>query len=250
MNISAINATPIKPQSFKGVESNYKQLHSLSNELQADCVDSNDIKKPLAIAASLGALVTMAYASGKTSAKAGSVVFDMIQDAFNKVKTKGKDVANEVKDEAKEAVKKANLGEVFETGLRKAASFVSENVAKLRTVADEGVELTKTQKIKNKIADVVDFVVDFAKNIYKKIAYSNIPADVVGAEKAEQAFENVAGAVSVATVVPEVLSRDADGDGVRDILQKSQNAYTRSEERFGHLTQDISTFGEIVKSLT
>ena len=250
MNISAVKATPIKPQSFKGIEQNYKQLHSFSNELQANSVESDDIKKPLAIAASLAALVTMSYVNGKASAKAGSAIFELIQDSINKIKSKGQEVVNEVKDDAKQAVKKSNLGEVVETGLKKAAAFVSENTAKLRTSAEDAVKLTKSQVVKNKIADAIDFVLDLAKSIYKKIAYSNIPADVVGAQRAEDAFENVAGAVSVATVVPEILSRDADGDGVKDILQKSQNAYTRSEEKFGKLSKDINAVGEIVQILT
>lgn len=272
MNISAVNCTPIKPQSFKGIESNYNQLHIASQKLSGECVDSKDIKKPLAIATSLAALVGVGIAKGRLSAVAGSAVFETIQNLVAKYKGKGQEIASEVagdvkdvasrvateaKDaaskvagEAKETVKNAKLGVAVENGLKKAATFAKENIAKLRTVAEEGKELTKFQKIKNVAADVLDFVLDFAKNAYKKIAYSNIDAKVVGDERAKQAFENVAGVAGAAVVVPDVLSRDADGDGVKDILQKSQNAYTRAEEKFGHLAEDINAVGEVLRMLS
>ena len=261
MNISATNCTPIKPQSFKSVETNYRQLHTASQKLSGECVDSNDIKKPLAIATSFAALVGLGIAKGRVAAIASSSLFETVQNLIAKYKGKGqeiasevagdvKDVASKAADEAKETVKNAKLGVVVENGLKKAATFAKENIGKLRTVAEEGKELTKFQKIKNAAADVLDFVVDFAKKAYKKIAYSNIDEKVVGDERAKEAFENVAGAAGAAVVVPEVLSRDADGDGVKDILQKSQNAYTKAEERFGHLSENISAFGEFVGLFT
>ena len=261
MNISAVKCTPIKPQSFKSLDENYQQLRNTSQKLSSECVDTNDIKKPLAIATSLAALVGFGIAQGRVSAKASSAVFETVQELFSKYKAKGqeaaadvaadvKDAASKVANEAKETVKNAKLGVAVENGLKKASAFAKENISKLRTVAEEGKELTKFQKVKNFVADALDFVVEFAKDIYKKIAYSNIDEKIVGDERAKQAFENVAGVAGAAVVVPEVLSRDADGDGVKDILQKSQNAYTKAEEKFGHLSEEISAVGEVVRMFT
>lgn len=272
MNISAVKCTPIKPQSFKGIDSNYQQLHRTATELSNNVVDANDIKRPLAVVTSLAALVGVGIAKGRVSAVAGSAVFETIQnlvakykgkgqeiaaevagdvkDVASKVATEAKDAATKVADEAKETVKNAKLGVAVENGLKKAAGFAKENIGKLRTVAEEGKELTKFQKIKNVAADVLDFVLDFAKKAYKKIAYSNIDKKVVGDERAKQAFENVAGVAGAAVVVPDVLTRDADDDGIKDILQKSQNAYTKAEEKFGHLAEDISAVGEVLRMLT
>ena len=82
------------------------------------------------------------------------------------------------------------------------------------------------------------------------MAYSGIADDVVGADRAQKAFENVAGAVGLATVVPEIVSRDANEDGVEDILQKSQNAYTSTEEKIAQVTKDLGVVTDIIQSLT
>ena len=162
-----------------------------------------------------------------------------------------KDAASKLADETKEAVKKAKLGELFETGLKKASAFMSDKIAKLRTVAPEDITvLSKKDMIKNALANVLEKGLNFAKNIYKKIAYSTIPSDVVGADKAQKAFENVAGAVGVATIVPEIISRDADGDGVKDIMQKSQNAYTSKAEQSGEFEKNIGFISEILQTLS
>ena len=45
-------------------------------------------------------------------------------------------------------------------------------------------------------------------------------------DDATRAFTNISGLASVATVVPPILGKDSDDNGVNDILEKTQNAYT------------------------
>ena len=61
--------------------------------------------------------------------------------------------------------------------------------------------------------------------------------------------ENVAGAIGLATVVPEILRRDANEDGVKDIMQKSEIAYTHREDKIAKATADINSLGGVVSSV-
>ena len=252
MNISAINCTPIKPQvKFGNVEDNHRQLHDIADEYTTEAVDGKDIKRPLAIVASLAALAGVAYGGGK---KAASLASNVYKAAIKPtVKNVGDDVAKAAKegaDDVAKAVKDSNLGVVIENGLKKASKIATTGIAKLKIDPQQTTVLSKKDIIKNKTADILEKGLNLAKAGYKKIAYSGIADDVVGADRAQKAFENVAGAVGLATVVPEIISRDANEDGVKDILQKSQNAYTSTEEKIGQVAKDLGTVTDIVQMFT
>lgn len=241
MNISAINSTPIKPQvAFKQMDIDHEKLHTMATELDGQKVDAKDIKRPIAIVASLAALAGIAYGGGKKIATGASVIYEKVAS-----------LAKNSADDAAEAAKNANLGVVIENGLKKASSFANNGISKLRTVDPKEVTvLTKKDFIRNKTADVLEKGLNLAKNTYKKLAYSGISKDVVGADRAQKAFENVAGLVGLATVVPEIATRDANEDGVKDIMQKSQNAYTATAEKVTSYSQDLNAVQEMIQMLT
>lgn len=241
MNISAVNSTPIKPQvAFKQIDVNHQKLHDMAAELDEQKVDSKDIKRPIAVIASLAALAGIAYGGGKKIATGASVIYE-----------KAAALSKNSVDDAATAAKKANLGVVIEDGLKKASHVATKGISKIRTVnPDEITVLTKKDFIRNKVADGLDKSLGFAKNTYKKLAYSGISSEVVGADRAQKAFENVAGIVGLATVVPEIATRDANDDGIKDIMQKSQNAYTSTANKVDAYSKDLSAVEEMIQLFT
>lgn len=246
MSISAINCTPIKPQvSFSAARQEHR--HSYMDECPAcdSKVKGNDVKDPVAVIASLAALAGLAYGGAKGSAAGVSKLYNTVAEAINK---NAKKVAGEAADKAKTIT--PELGSLFDKGL----GFVSEGADRVvglvkKGIADDAKDLTKTQKarvfVSNKLADGIDLV----KKGYNKVAYFNVADDVVGAARAQAGFENIAGAVGLATVVPEILGRDANEDGVKDIMQKSEIAYTHREDQIAKATADINSLGGVVSTV-
>lgn len=244
MNISAVNCTPIKPNvSFGDVEHTHKQLHDMADEFSSSKEEGkkSDVKKPLAIVMSLAALVGIAYGGGKKAASAASAV-------YKKVVTSVGNVAKSSTDDVAGAAKNSDLGLLIENGLKKASSIATSGIGKLKVTSEK--ELTKSEKVRNATAKVLEKGLNLAKTGYKKIAYSGIADDIVGAERAQKAFENIAGAVGLATFVPEIVSRDADGDGTKDILQNSQNAYTKAEEKLDQVHKDLGVVTDVIQMLS
>ena len=248
MNISAINCTPIKPKvSFGDVEhKNFdaEKLHDMATDLNERSVDSKDIKKPIAVVASLAALAGIAYGGGKKIATGANVIYE-------KVAAAAKPAIKETADDVAQAAKNTNLGVVLEDGLKKASSIASQAISKVRVPASEEITvLTKSQHLRNKSADILEKGLNIAKNAYKKVAYSGIADDIVGAARSQAALENVAGVIGLATVVPEIVARDANDDGVNDIMQKSQNAYTSKEEQIKAAADNLGAVSDIVQMFT
>ena len=266
MSISAIKCTPIKPQvSFRADDAQQKEidhekLHGLAEEL-ASSENSTKIKKPLAVIASFAALAGLAYGGGKKVATGVNAIYEKaVAAAKPVVKEAADDVANAAKegaDDAAKAIKNSNLGVVLEDGLKKASSLATKGIDKLRvSTADDIAELTKSQKVRNKAADVLQKGLDLAKTGYKKIAYSGIADDVVGADRAKQAFENVAGAAGLVYGTAQVLSDDGDKttgekpNKIADILEKGPSAYGVVGEAINDATKDLGIIGQIVETLS
>lgn len=248
MNISAIKCTPIKPKvSFRSDDTKFdaQTLHDMAADLNEKAVSSKDIKKPLAIVASLAALAGIAYGGGKKVAAGANVIYE-------KVAAAAKPAVKDAADDVAEAARKANLGVVIEDGLKKVSSLATKGIEKLRTVpvGQVTVHASKKDMIRNTAADVLEKGLNIVKTGYKKVAYSGVPANADAAAKAQAALENVAGVVGLATVVPEIISRDADGNGVKDIVQKSQNAYTSTEDKVKNATENLGTVTNIIQMLT
>ena len=235
MNISATNCTPIRPKASFGnnSENEYKKVLETTDELNDKFVNSQNVKKPIAAIASIALAGVIAFASGKRIA-------NIVQVAFKK------------------------SPEVLQTGLKKGAAAVEAFAGKLQSVDPEkklikegskladkklGTMLNKISigAIANKVGAAVEKTEGVARKAYDKVAYMGLKE---GGDKAAKAMENLFGIGAVATIVPGVLKRDANDDGVADILQRGQNAYTGSQTKFAGAIDKANTFAEIVDSLT
>lgn len=60
----------------------------------------------------------------------------------------------------------------------------------------------------------------------------------------------LAGIASAIAIVPAICSRDNDGDGVKDIVQKSQSAYDKFENDSSKMLHGVSQVAELVSLLS
>ncbi len=228
MNVSAVNCTPIKPQvafqrkidsdDYNSTKSatdesktdkifdtdNYKSVKSATDKIFDTYIKSSDIKKPLAIAGSIGLVFLCAFAGGKAIASQVATICPQ-------------------------------LPQTFEKGLKSVHGKVKNVVASLTKEVENP---TKKDKLKNLAGKTLDKTDDAAKSMYKKLskmgilkkAENSVDDAIKKAESsvddATRAFTNISGLASVATVVPPILGKDSDDNGVNDILEKTQNAYT------------------------
>ncbi len=216
MNISATNCTPIKPEaSFKGnfyeTSSDYDRVLRVTNQLNDEFVESDDIKKPFAAAASIGLAGLLAFASGKKLASIFTTYAKKAPVAMEGLLKQGSKSAQDF-----------------------ATSLINENPDKL-------------SKVKNVAGKAIGQVEKLARNGYKKLVYSGIPESANVQERATKAFQNAAGWVGLATVFPAICGRDANDDGVSDILQKGQNAYTGTKTKFGKAFEETSKIAELAE---
>ena len=140
MSISAINCTPIKPQvSFGNTltdeDGKYVAVRKLTDELNDSLVKSEDIKKPVAVVASVALAGLAAFASGK---KLASLV---------------------INDNSK-------IPELFEKGLKKGADSMKKMAANL----SKENPATKLDKAKNLAGRVIGAVESTGRKAYSKIA--------------------------------------------------------------------------------
>ena len=218
MDVSAVNCTPIKPQGSFGndEDTNYAQVLRITKDLNDEFVHSDEIKKPLAAMASIGLAGLLAFAGGK---KIGSII---------------------------SSLSKNRLPQAFEGALKNGSKAVKDTAAKL---VKENPS-TKLEKAKNIAGKVIGKTEELARKGYKKLAYAGIPNEATAADKATSAFKNIAGWAGVATIFPGICSRDTDDDGVNDILQKGQNAYTGTETKFNKYMHNTSVLADLVETLT
>ncbi len=227
MNISATNCTPIKPQaSFGGNEKGnshidkelpsdeYTRTIIIADKANEDLVNSDSIKKPIAAAASVALAGLVAFVSGKKIAQVATSV----------CKT---------------------LPTTVENTLKKSSSIVQEKASKL--ASESSGKLAKAKNITGKALKKTE---EFARKGYTKIAYSGIADNVVNPERANKAFQNVVGAATVAATVPVVCSKDSDGNGVADLMEKTTNAYAGTTKKCSSAVQGASQIAELISELT
>lgn len=211
MKVSAVSCTPIKPQaSFGHDDTADYELVKAQTQEVDKFVNSAQIKKPVAAVASIALAAVMAYAGG---AKIGNVISRI---------TKGK-------------VPEAVVGFV-----KKGADKVQDTAANIIANADK---TTKLGKIKNLAGKAMGGAEKYARKGFKKLAKE-------GSANPTKAFETMLGLGSVATVFPGVITRDKDGDGVSDILQRGQNAYTGTQTRMDNALEKVGFIADLVDSLT
>lgn len=122
-----------------------------------------------------------------------------------------------------------------EKGLRKGAKFVENLSANLKNSNGK-----KLSKIANYVGNGLEKAEGFAKTAYKTIAKNS---SVTG-------FIFVAGIISAAALLPGLLKKDGNNDGVADIMQKSQNVYAQNSQKLDNLQEKISIAAEISQLLT
>lgn len=227
MNISATNCTPIKPQvaSFKGDRSlkfedeQFDSFMELSDKLDGEFVHSDNIKKPMAVIASIAL-------AGLTAFVFGGKIVSLVRRAFPEFTNP---------DSAK----------YFENYIKKGANKVSKFATNLQEGTGKGA------KIKKFVGNTIIKAEDIAKNAYKKITNigtKNVPqnpGDIAGKK-----LENLGGAISTAVFVPSALKADANEDGVADISQRGQNAYTGTKQEINKSVEKFNILGDIVDLLT
>ncbi len=185
-------------------------------EQYLDKAKKEDLKSPLVIAGSVAASILATYAVGK---RAGSMIT------------------------AIPAMK--NVPVAIEENLKTASKKVQNYAAKLISDVSEGT----ISKVKNIAGKTIKGAEKAARTGYKKIAYYNTE-NVINPERARRAFTNAAGAVAAASVVPQILTKDNNEDGIKDIVQKSQNAYTGRSNDIGRTVNDLTMIGELITALT
>ena len=226
MNISAINCTPIKPQaSFKG-ERNLKfedrefdSFMELSDKLDGEFVHSDNIKKPIAVVASIGL-------AGLTAFVFGGKIVGLARRAFPELTNP-------------ESTK------YFENYIKKGADKVKSFATNLQESTGKG------EKFKKFAGKKIEQAEDLAKSAYKKITnigLKNVPQNE--GDIAAKKLENLGGAVSTAFFVPNALKADANEDGVADISQRGQNAYTGTKQEINRSVEKFNVIGDLVDILT
>ena len=211
MNVNAVNASPLKPQSFKSndVGNDIKSLpvDFLDEDLdtfsqKADDVNSaivqSNIKKPFAVIASVAL-------AGLTAYKTGSAIVGKIASypMFNKFVSTNGDA-------------------YFEKGIKKCVGFLDKKVGKF---AEKG-----------KFAKTLSSIYNRSEGIIKK-GYQTVTK--FGTKKLEKfpeqlglkKLQNLGGVVSTAIILPSVCNNDSDKNGVVDIAQTDTNAYTGAKSK-------------------
>ncbi len=80
----------------------------------------------------------------------------------------------------------------------------------------------------------------FAKNAYKKISGS----------KSTRGLAITAGIASAVTGLIQILGKDGDGDGIKDIMQKSQNVYAANSAKIDRVQEGAGLLAEAFQLLT
>lgn len=213
MNISAIECTPIKPQaSFKGLQdADYDRVLTVTSKVNDEFVHSDDVKSPAAALVSVGLAGLLAFASGK---RLGAIISKF---------------AKKAPDMMDKAVQ--NSGKFVDAAKTKLASNTNGKLGKVREVS----------------ADLLAKVQGAASSGYQKVANFGLKESADIAAQKANAFNNVIGCASLATVLPTILSKDSNDDGVSDILQKSQNAYTGTRTKMNGIFEKANVLTELAE---
>lgn len=203
MNVSAVNCTPIKPQSFgsgdtvRGIDFGSEEAamgaqrvldlsRELNDSFKKEGSEENDKKNPVATAVSVAGACLSMFALGRVAGKGAMAL------------------VNKIPASAKE----------------NAAEFVKKQTSKI-----------KAPKITIKNEKAAQFV----SNAYKQVASF--------AAKCKANPENVAGGIAALTLAPAIITADGNQDGVADIAQKNINAYSsalKSAEIFADMFESIA----------
>ena len=218
MSISAINCTPIKPQvsSFKGEsEFDYDKLRTVTDKVNDQFIKKGDVKNPLSIMLSVAIALAASYGAGKAAGLGAGKLFP-------------------------------KLGVALENGLKTASTAIKNQAVKMQSNVVSG-KIGNIEKLAGSLLEKANTV---AKDTYKKVAYAKISPATVNPERATQAMANVVGLAFGAKTAVDLATKDENGDGVKDIMQKSQNFYTGSQTTYGNVMKKMDTISSIVNLIS
>lgn len=95
----------------------------------------------------------------------------------------------------------------------------------------------KLKSIANRAGNLLDNIEYRASNIYQKISKNSTT----------KGLAVISGVIATLTFLPALLKRDNNEDGVSDIMQKSQNAYTQSAQKLDKLQEKAGIVAELVE---
>lgn len=145
----------------------------------------------------------------------------------------------------------------FEKGLKKGSELIQDVAGKLKNV--EGKKLGKAANLLGKGMEKAE---GFARNAYKTISSTSRKVAEEVAENAADAVKKVkghsagkgmaivAGILSALALVPGLLKRDNNEDGVADIMQKSQSVYEKNTENLDKLGKKAGIAAELIQVLS
>lgn len=185
-SIGAEKVQETNPYTFSPISDVKKKTDAAFDTL----VNADNIKKPIAVAASLALAGILSFSTGKYIGSLVSKVFKKLPQTLNiGLKT----VSNKMQD-------------------------MSGNL-----IAKEGGKLSKPL---NFVGNAVKKAEVFARDAYKKIANSGLKPDADDVAKVQNAFNNIVGATVAASTVLSLNKVDNNEDGAADISQMRVNAYT------------------------
>ena len=197
MNISAVNCTPIKPQTSFGMatqetDDQYEKIVLAAQQLEDAFVptqEENTKKSKLGILASVATAALVTYMGGKLAATKANEIFPKLAPAM-------------------------------ENGLKKASGFIQEKAGKLAE---------KDGKAASNLGKIAQKAEEGARNIYK--------TKLDKGEGAVNAMKNLAGTAALMFGLPKIVTVDGNNDGISDITQKNANAYKSTINNLGVVSE-------------
>lgn len=192
MSIYAINGNLIKSQiPFKNDEHDrFKEFRDYTYKIKDNSVKKiEDMKKPFDVAWQVAAMSTLAYLSVQCA----------VSGALSRFAP--------------------NLSVSIEKVLRNSANAVKNKSDKLKAVEPNGL----FSNLKNKTGKVTGKIENWARNIYKGIAYRGLPETMVNPERANNAFGNIIGTGAFGYTLYNICTKDEDNDGVKDVFQQKHS---------------------------
>lgn len=120
----------------------------------------------------------------------------------------------------------------FEGGLKKGSDAIKTLTNKMT-----GKE---SAKVLNLLGKGLENGREFAVNIYKKLSKNN----------STRGLAFCVGIVTAAALLPGILKKDGNDDGIADILQKSQNVYESNCKKLDNIAEKTGIIAEMTQLLT
>ena len=213
MKVSAVNSTPLKPQSFGNDVLKAQVVLDKSKELGDRFTKNPEEKSPLSTFVSVIGAFATCFLLGKGLASKAMEVFPKLS------------------------------GQIVELS-KKAFAGASVVAGKLRNVhVPEKITGSKVANVVKNTAEKVS-ANPKVKNVAGKVAeYASSALTKIKAQPAEKIIKNAAGIASMAVLGSQIATVDGNDDGIADIAQKDVNAYKNAIGSIGIL-------GDIMKSLS